>query len=263
MRDTPGVAKHEKAADGIGVAGDVRTLWSSIGPTRARRALVGMALVVALVVCITIVGQVRLNEWQGAFFDEIEQRNRAGFFRELAVFGAIVAVLLVLVVSQTWINERMKVLLREAVTSDLLDAWLRPARAYELTFAGDIGEHPDQRIHEDARHLSELTVDLGIGLMQTTLLFASFIGVLWGLSAGMTLPFRRPARHGSRLHGLVRPCLCNDRLLADLASGTPPYPPECGSIRPRGGVSLPTRQDQRERYVPGAASGGAGRASRG
>ncbi len=189
MRDTPGVAKHEKAADGIGVAGDVRTLWSSIGPARARRALVGMALVVALVVCITIVGQVRLNEWQGAFFDEIEQRNRAGFFRELAVFGAIVAVLLVLVVSQTWLNERMKVLLREAITSDLLDAWLRPARAYELTFAGDIGEHPDQRIHEDARHLSELTIDLGIGLVQTTLLFASFIGVLWGLSAGMTLPF--------------------------------------------------------------------------
>ena len=47
-----------------------------------------------------------------------------------------------------------------------------------------IGVNPDQRMHEDTRHLTELSTDLGIGLLQATLLLVSFIGVLWGLSRG-------------------------------------------------------------------------------
>ncbi len=47
----------------------------------------------------------------------------------------------------------------------------------------DDGVNPDQRIQEDARHLSELSADLGGGLAQATLLLLGFIGVLWVLSA--------------------------------------------------------------------------------
>ena len=49
-----------------------------------------------------------------------------------------------------------------------------------------MGTNPDQRIHEDARHLTELTTDLGIGLLQSSLLLGSFIGVLWILSRNVT-----------------------------------------------------------------------------
>ena len=48
---------------------------------------------------------------------------------------------------------------------------------------GDIGDHPDQRIQDDTRRLVELSVELGVGLVQSTLLLLSFIGVLWILSA--------------------------------------------------------------------------------
>ena len=34
-------------------------------------------------------------------------------------------------------------------------------------------------IHEDARYLTELSTDLGLGLLQSSLLLGSFIGVLW------------------------------------------------------------------------------------
>ena len=50
-----------------------------------------------------------------------------------------------------------------------------------------MGANPDQRIHEDARHLTELSTDLGIGLLQSSLLLGSFIGVLWILSGNVTL----------------------------------------------------------------------------
>jgi len=65
----------------------------------------------------------------------------------------------------------------KGIVVDLLDEWL--PRAYRLTHAGAIGANPDQRIHEDARHLAELCADLGIGLFQSSLLLGAFIGVLW------------------------------------------------------------------------------------
>jgi putative ATP-binding cassette transporter len=53
-----------------------------------------------------MVGQVRLNEWNGAFFDAVERRNSEAFLWQLVVFLVIVAGLLVLVVAQTWFQER-------------------------------------------------------------------------------------------------------------------------------------------------------------
>ena len=57
--------------------------------------------------------------------------------------------------------------------------------AFRLSNSGKMGANPDQRIHEDARHLTELTTDLGIGLLQSGLLLLCFIEVLWVLSSHM------------------------------------------------------------------------------
>ena len=97
--------------------------------------------------------------------------------------------LLVLNVTQTWLNQKSKVILRQGLVDDLLTEWLSPGRAFKLSNAGEIGANPDQRVHEDARHLTELTTDLGIGLLQSTLLLGSFVGVLWILSRNMVLWF--------------------------------------------------------------------------
>jgi putative ATP-binding cassette transporter len=76
----------------------------------------------------------------------------------------------------------LQVRLREWLTHDLLDRWLAPKRAYLLANAGEIGVNPDQRVHEDTRHLTNLSTELAVGLLQGTLLLVSFIGVLWVLS---------------------------------------------------------------------------------
>jgi len=57
-----------------------------------------------------------------------------------------------------------------------------PRRAFWLANAGQMGVNPDQRIHEDARKLCELSADLGVGLLQASILFLTFAGVLWVLS---------------------------------------------------------------------------------
>jgi vitamin B12/bleomycin/antimicrobial peptide transport system ATP-binding/permease protein len=148
-----------------------------------KRALVWLAGLIVAVIVLNALAQLRLNSWQGTFYDAVAQRDLPLFYWNLGVFVVIASVLLVLGVTQTWLHENLKIKLREAVTFDLIDEWLRPKRAYRLPLMGEIGSHPDQRIQDDARRLVELSVDLGVGLMQSTLLLVSFVGVLWGLSA--------------------------------------------------------------------------------
>jgi vitamin B12/bleomycin/antimicrobial peptide transport system ATP-binding/permease protein len=145
--------------------------------------------IVVVLVC-NMVGQVRLNEWNGAFFDAVERRNSEAFLWQLVVFLVIVAGLLVLVVAQTWFQERFKIRLRERLTQILLDGWLRPNRAYQLGLIGQEGAQPDQRMQEDCRLFAEFTTELGVGMLQSFMLLVSFIAVLWSLSTAATFEFQ-------------------------------------------------------------------------
>lgn len=152
----------------------------------SRRIYLSGGGVVAVVGVLTF-GQLRLNVWQRDFYDAIARLDFDGFLLQLGVFAAIVVLLLASGVAQTWLRETLKIQLRDAISSDLLREWLVPRRAYQLSWAGEIGAHPDQRIHEDSRHLCELCADLGVGLLQASLLLISFIGVLWVLSDRVAL----------------------------------------------------------------------------
>src|SRR5919112_6610001 len=144
--------------------------------------IVRLVLAIVIVLVANMFGQVRLNEWNGAFFDAVERRNSTAFLLQLQVFLVIVAVLLTLVVAQTWLQERLKIRLRQRLTHVLLDLWLKPSRAYQLGLTGKAAQ-PDQRLQEDCRLFAEFTAELGAGMLQALLLLVSFVGVLWTLSS--------------------------------------------------------------------------------
>jgi putative ATP-binding cassette transporter len=160
----------------------VKTFWDS--PGRNKLFLLGTGI--CTVVSLTAYAQIKLNAWNEPFYDALSLKNFAEFLYQLLVFGVLAGALLTLNVAQAWLREMTKLKLREGLTHDLFDQWLVPKRALRLSTAGEIGENPDQRIHEDARHLVELSTELGVGLLQATLLLASFITVLWTVSEGIT-----------------------------------------------------------------------------
>ena len=167
----------------------IRALWAS--PVRA--PLLVLALATFLVVAATAYGQIKLNSWNQPFYDALSHRNLREFYRQLGVFGVIAGALLVLNVAQRWLVETSKLKLREGLVNDLVRNWLVPGRAFRLANAGAIGVNPDQRMHEDARHLTELSGDLGVGLLQASILLATFINVLWSLSSNFQ--FNAAGRH--------------------------------------------------------------------
>src|SRR3982074_3393560 len=156
--------------------------WDSPG----RNELFLLATGSCTVVSLTAYAQIELNAWNKPFYDALSLKDFWEFLYQLLVFAVLAGALLALNVAQAWLREMTKLKLREGLTRDLFDQWLVPKRAFQLSTAGEIGENPDQRIHEDARHLVDLSTDLGIGLLQATLLLACFITVLWTVSEGIT-----------------------------------------------------------------------------
>ena len=163
--------------------GMTAALWAS----RQRGKIVALLIALIAVVGATAYAQILLNAWNQPFYDALARKDLPLFVVELGVFAELAGVLLILNIGQAWLNLKSKIVLRKGLVEDLAAEWLAPLRAVRLLQAGEIGENPDQRIHEDARHLTELSTDLGIGLLQSTLLLLSFVGVLWVLSGGMPL----------------------------------------------------------------------------
>src|SRR5271170_3938124 len=140
------------------------------------------------VVGATAYMQIRLNSWNRPFYNALTNKDMPGFLSQLVVFGELAGILLVLNVAQMWLNQSSKVVLRQGLVNDLLGEWLKPKRAFRLSNSGPLGANPDQRLQADAQHLTDLSTDLGVGLLQSSLLLLTFVGVLWGLSKGQFLP---------------------------------------------------------------------------
>jgi vitamin B12/bleomycin/antimicrobial peptide transport system ATP-binding/permease protein len=185
MKTAPAADRSVKSSDAFALQMLIMSRALLASPQRIKILLLGGSIV--SVIGATAYGQIRLNSWNRPFYDALERRDLHGFLVQLMVFGVIAGGLLVLNVAQAWLNQATKVKLREGLVRDLVGEWLKPRRAFRLSNAGEIGANPDQRIHEDARHLTDLTTDLGIGLLQSSLLLGSFIGVLWILSGNMPL----------------------------------------------------------------------------
>jgi putative ATP-binding cassette transporter len=162
----------------------VTTIKQALKSSPVRKQLLWASIGIVGVIVATSIGQVLLNRWNQPFYDALARRDMQAFLHQLVVFAVIAGGLLVLNVGQTWLNQTIRLKLREALTLDLIGEWMRPARAFRLAHAGAIGVNPDQRMQQDAGHLSDLSTDLGVGLLQSFILLVSFIGVLWQLSSG-------------------------------------------------------------------------------
>ncbi|MCC2096089.1 MAG: ABC transporter ATP-binding protein/permease [Hyphomicrobiales bacterium] len=174
--DQPG--PHERSA-----ARDAWLLAAALMESKFRNGILLLGAAILVVLVATMVGQVELNKWEGRLFDAIGAKNLDGVIRQLWFFAGLIAVLLTLVVSQTWLHEMIKLRLREWLTHRLLDNWLVSGRVYRLGMSADVGANPDQRMQQDTQNLTELTADLGIGLVHHVFLLLTFIGILWGLSS--------------------------------------------------------------------------------
>jgi putative ATP-binding cassette transporter len=193
------------------LVGMAAALWAS----RQRVKVVALLVALVAVVGASAYAQILLNAWNQPFYDALSRKDVSAFIVQLGVFAELAGALLVLNVAQAWLNLKSKLISRKGLVEDLAAEWLAPLRAVRLSQAGEIGENPDQRIHEDARHLTELSTDLGVGLLQSSVLLLSFVGVLWILSETMVVTI---AGHVIVVPGYMVWCALIYSAIASLAS---------------------------------------------
>ncbi|MGO6721337.1 ABC transporter ATP-binding protein/permease [Rhizobium ruizarguesonis] len=180
----PGIRRQDRVGYDLSLTYRLGVMFSAFWNSEVRGKVLFLATVLILVILVTSYGQVILNEWNAPFYDSLERRDLGEFFHQLEIFAMIAGTLLLLNVLQAWLNQMTALYMREGLSRDLVDQWLKRKRALRLASSGLIGVNPDQRLHEDSRNLAESTTGLVLGLLQSTILLVSFIGVLWELSSG-------------------------------------------------------------------------------
>lgn len=173
----------------ISLRSQLATMWQALRLSDQWRQLKWMVFGAIAIILITAGGQILLNRWNKPFYDAIERKDLTAFFNQLIVFAIIALFLLAFGVAQTWLNQMVRLRMREAFTLDLIREWMKPRRAFRLANAGAIGVNPDQRMQQDAGHLADMITGLSFGLVQSSLLLVSFVGVLWSLSSGFVFNY--------------------------------------------------------------------------
>jgi putative ATP-binding cassette transporter len=93
----------------------------------------------------------------------------------------------VLQVYQLYLNQWLQIRWRRWMTKVYLSHWLERATHYRMQLFGDAADNPDQRIADDIRLFIERALTIGIGLLSAIVTLASFVVILWALSAGAPL----------------------------------------------------------------------------
>lgn len=131
--------------------------------------------------------QVVLNEWYNRFYNTLQNHNWSGFVSAIVFFCVIAAIYTVLAVYQTYLNLWLQIRWRRWMTQTYLRQWLNTANHYRMQLLGDAADNPDQRIADDLQMFVQYTISVGVGLLSACVSLASFVVILWSLSAAAPL----------------------------------------------------------------------------
>jgi putative ATP-binding cassette transporter len=166
------------------------TIWRLASPYfRSDEKWPGRILLAAVIVIeLAIVGiNVLLNSWNNNFYNALQNKDWSEFVYQLGYFCVLATAFILLAVYQLYLNQWLQIRWRRWLTRTYLDHWLEGANHYRMQLLGDAADNPDQRIAEDVRQFIELTLSIGLQLLNSFVTLASFMLILWALSAAAPL----------------------------------------------------------------------------
>ena len=185
----PGAAPPEGTIAALAAA--LHQFWNLAGPywrsADRRRARLVTAGLIGATLCNALL-QLRLNLWLGNFFNSIEAHAVGAIRRDIFIFLALAAGLMLTAATLIYLKASLQVGWRAWITSRLIDRWLEHGHSFLLRFKSEEYDNPDHRIGEDVRMVTEAAVDFSAGLINCTLLLMIFVGTLWVLSGIIVIP---------------------------------------------------------------------------
>jgi putative ATP-binding cassette transporter len=145
-----------------------------------------LAAVIAIELSLVLIN-VLLNQWNNRFYNALQEKNWDGFVREIGIFTLLATFYIALSVYQLYLNQWLQIRWRLWMNSTYLGQWMHNANHYRMQLKGDAADNPDQRIADDVKLFVDQTLNIGLGLLNAMVTLASFVVILWGLSAAAPL----------------------------------------------------------------------------
>ncbi|HEX9469126.1 MAG TPA: ABC transporter ATP-binding protein/permease [Bradyrhizobium sp.] len=144
-----------------------------------RWLLAGVIVIELLLVLINVL----VNQWNNRFYNALQQKDWEGFVREIGIFCVLATLYIALSVYDLYLNQWLQIRWRQWMTKVYLGEWLHNANHYRMQLKGDAADNPDQRIADDIKLFVDQTLNIAVGLLSAVVTLASFVVILWGLSA--------------------------------------------------------------------------------
>ncbi|MDP2378532.1 ABC transporter ATP-binding protein/permease [Reyranella sp.] len=146
-------------------------------------------LVGAIALTLGSVGlEVLFNDWSRRFYDALEKKDEAAFWREIMTFSWLAALFIAAAVTRYIVSPYLRLRWRRWLTGRYLAHWLDGRGYYRIELERTI-DNADQRIAEDLRQLGEYTMQLLLGFISAVATLISFLFILWQLSGPLSLKF--------------------------------------------------------------------------
>ncbi|OTP68032.1 ABC transporter ATP-binding protein/permease [Caballeronia sordidicola] len=167
---------------------DKVSAWSLIKPywVSEERGIAWLLLVAIIAINMTVVYiNVRLNKWNGDFYNALQTKNVHDFPHLLMIFTGLAFAYILLAVYGRYLRQMLGFRWRQWLTHRYLEQWLGDKAFYRIE-RDRLADNPDQRISDDLQSFATTTLALSLDLLSTLVTLATFITILWSLAGALS-----------------------------------------------------------------------------
>jgi putative ATP-binding cassette transporter len=146
------------------------------GPSRRSAYLLSVGFLACLIANTGMA--LALNRWTKGFFDSLQMHDMNAVIDSMVVLAVLALGMAVVAIATLQCRMRLQLGWRIWLMSSLVRRWLEKGTVHEHIVWQTI-DNPEARIAEDGRLAVDLFVDLAGGIINTFLVSASFVVVLW------------------------------------------------------------------------------------
>ena len=142
----------------------------------------GLLIVVALLNFFGVYILILINEWYNSFYNALQEYNQVAFWDLVAKFLLLALIYIFSAVYALYLRQMLEINWRNWMTKHYLSRWLQVQTYYKMQVVSDNTDNPDQRISEDIKLFTNLTLQLLMGFLKQLAILVAFVVVLWRLS---------------------------------------------------------------------------------
>lgn len=163
----------------------IKEVWSLVKPywqsSEKNKGLFWLFLILANSV-FSVYMSVWLNEWNGLFYNTIQNYDKVGFLHALVKGSFIMSLYVFVMIIGYYFSSILEINWRKWLTNHYLQQWFQSKAYYHGRFVSESQDNPDQRISEDIHQFIQLTLRLFIDFFHSCLTLGSFVVILWKFS---------------------------------------------------------------------------------